>query len=108
MSPKLRLLLKKVADGQMTRKAAALEMERNGIPLPETIKILLAKEGPEPDNDEGEYCTMSNEELERRHNVANVAEDNAEWLEQRRQEMSTLHKQTADSFSPMAEPEGGE
>lgn len=97
-------ILERYNNGSLTVKEAAIEFEMNNLPIPETIRIMLVKEQPEPeDPSKGQYMVISDEEME-----ARVAERKAMiqkqllGLPERQQEMRELHKQVANKFGPAA------
>lgn len=98
-------ILERYNNGSLTVKEAAIEFEMNNLPIPETIRIMLVKEQPEPeDPSKGQYMVISDEEME-----ARVAERKAMiqkqllGLPERQQEMRELHKQVANKFGPQSE-----
>lgn len=95
-----REILEQFEAGEITLIQAALKFEKSGLPLPETIRILLAKEQPElEDSSKGQYMVISDEEME-----ARVAERKAmiqiqiNGLPERQAEMRELHSQVADKL----------
>lgn len=106
MSPDAQKIMADFRDGNISASRAALDLEILGIALPESIKILLAKEQPEPvDPSGGAYCVMTDEEMERRVAERKKAQDaQREQLSTRRAEMHELHKEMADSFAAGATP----
>lgn len=108
LNEKGRELLQEYLDGRRTLKDTALLMDMNGIPLPQTIEILLRKEEQIPDDPTGgQYSTMSSEEMERlvaeRKAKAKAQEDG---IPSRREAISELYKamEGKDSFAPGATP----
>ncbi len=97
-------ILERYRNGGLSLKEAAIEFELNNLPIPETIRILLAKEQPEPeDPSKGQYMVISDEEME-----ARVAERKATIQQQilelpdRQKDMRDLHDQVANRFGPAA------
>lgn len=97
-------ILERYRNGGLSVKEAAIEFEMNNLPIPETIRIMLVKEQPEPeDPSKGQYMVISDEEME-----ARVAERKAMiqqqllGLPERQQEMRELHNQVANKFGPAA------
>lgn len=93
-------ILERYRNGSLSVKEAAIEFEMNNLPIPETIRIMLTKEQPEPeDPSKGQYMVISDEEME-----ARVAERKAMiqkqllGLPESQQEMRDLHKQVANKF----------
>lgn len=99
-------ILGKYKNGELSLKDTALELEMNGVPLPDTIRILLAKEEIEPDDpNAGVYCVVTDEEMERRAREREMEQQaQRDGLPQRRAEMAGLHRQVADSHAPGATP----
>ena len=95
-------ILERYANNDLTLKQAALEFEKSGLPIPETIRLLLAKEQPEPeDTTGGAFRTISDEEM-----VIRVAqrkkliEEQIKGLPERQQDMRALREQVKDKFGP--------
>lgn len=106
ISAKAQEILSQYKDGKLSLRDTALELEMNGIPLPDTIRILLSKEELEPeDPSAGVYCTVSDEEMEARV-AARVAaqQTQIDGLPELRAKTAVLHKQVADSYAPGAAP----
>lgn len=99
-----REILEQFESGEITLIQAALKFEKNGLPLPETIRILLARYEPEPDDpSHGQYMVISDEEMEARILERKAAiQAQIDGLPERRAEMSELHKQIQDKFTPYA------
>lgn len=96
-------ILTQFKNGNLSLKEAALEFEINSIPLPDTIRILLAKEQPEPvDPTGGQYRIMTDEEMEAlvAQREAQIKEETEKWLPQRRAEIRELYKEVEDKWSP--------
>lgn len=95
---------------ELSLKEAAIEFEMNSLPIPETIRILLAKEQPEPeDPSKGQYMVISDEEMEKRVAERKAAiEQQLLQLPERQQEMRELHEQVANKFGPNAGKSGNE
>lgn len=98
-------ILERYRNGELSLRETALEFEMNNLPLPETIRILLGKEQPEPeDPSAGAYRVDSDEEMERK-----VAERKAkieaqiDGLPERRAEVRELRERVTDRFGPEAD-----
>lgn len=95
-------ILTRYRNGELSLKDTALEFEILGLPLPETIKILLAKEQPEPDDPSGgAYRIISDTEMEAR--VAErkrLIEEQIKGLPERQKEVRELREQVKDKFGP--------
>lgn len=104
-----REILERYQSGELSLKDAALELEINGLPLPETIKILLAKEEPEPLDPAGcAYCTISDEEMERRVAERRAAiEAQVQGLPERQKGIRELRERVKDKFAPEHSTERG-
>ena len=103
-------ILERYRNGSLSVKETAIEFEMNNLPIPETIRIMLVKEQPEPeDPSKGQYMVISDEEME-----ARVAERKAMiqkqllGLPERQQEMRDLHKQVANKFGPATDKPSSE
>lgn len=98
-------ILERYRNGSLTVKEAAIEFEMNNLPIPETIRIMLVKEQPEPeDPSKGQYMIISDEEMEKR--VAErkaIIEKQLLGLPERQAEMRELHKQVANKFGSNTE-----
>lgn len=95
-------ILERYRNGEISLKDAALEFEINNLPLPETIRIMLGKEQLEPeDTSKGQYCLISDEEMEirvsRRMTEINAQREN---LPERQKEIRKLHNMVQDKFAP--------
>lgn len=103
-----REILEKYQAGEVTLKDAALEFEIAGLPLPETIRLLLAKEQPEPeDTTGGVYRIISDEEMAIRiEQRKKVIEEQIQGLPERQQDMRALREQVKETFAPVADSKG--
>lgn len=102
-----REILESFSKGELSVLEAAIEFEMNGLPLPETIRIQLQKEQPEPeDPTKGQYSAISDEEMEERYQKR-LAQINAQMdgLPERQKEMQELRRNVGDKFAPGAKPE---
>lgn len=103
-------ILERYGSGDLTLKQAALEFEKNGLPIPETIRLLLAKEQPEPeDTTGGAFRTISDEDMvirvaERKR----IIEAQIKGLPDRQKEVRELREQVKDKFGPETKSDGGE
>lgn len=97
-------ILERYRNGGLSLKEAAIEFEMNNLPIPETIRILLAKEQPEPeDPSKGQYMIISDEEMEERVRQRQAAiQQQILSLPERQQEVRELHNQVANKFGPDA------
>lgn len=95
-------ILDRYASGDLTIKQAAMEFEKSGLPIPETIRILLAKEEPETvDPAGGAFCAVSDEEmLIRVAERKRIIEAQIKGLPERRKEMRDLRELAQDKFGP--------
>lgn len=95
-------LLAGLIDGTGDIKTVSLEFAKAGIPLPEPLKILLAKEPPEEEEDVTQGVT-SEEELDRLYeeNMAKTRAQSENFVPTRKAEIDELKKELAgqDSFS---------
>ena len=108
-APVVKQILRRYLGKQLTITEAALQVEMAGAPLPESLKIQLSKMESEPeDPTDGVFCTISNEEMEKRVAERRLeAEKQLADLPRRREEMAMLHKLVADPFAPGATPHDG-
>jgi len=104
-----RALLQEVLDQGLDVTEAAIRLDMLGVSLPESLKIILAKqEPPEPPEPEGHF--PSDEELDAIYyeRMERIAEQEKRFLPERRKEIEELKRacQTFDSFSDdaMGEP----
>lgn len=97
-------ILERYRNGSLSVKETAIEFEMNNLPIPETIRIMLAKEQPEPeDPSNGQYMIISDEEMEERVRQRQAAiQQQILSLPERQREMNALHQQVADKFGPDA------
>lgn len=95
-------ILERFENGDLTLKQCALEFEKSGLPIPETIRLLLAKEQPEPeDTTGGAFLAISDEEmLIRVAERKRIIEAQIGGLSERRAEMRALRDKTQDKFGP--------
>lgn len=111
LTEKAKSILSHLKDGEITASEAALSFELEGLPIPDSVRLLLAKEEPEPiDPNADTYATISDEEMERRaaERKAQIAAQR-EGLAERRAEVRELRAEAADAFSAEAqeaEPRG--
>ncbi len=111
LTEKAKSILSSLKDGEITATEAALSFELEGLPIPDSVRLLLAKEDPEPvDPNADTYATISDEEMERRaaERKAQIAAQR-EGLDARRAEVRELRAEAADAFSEEAqeaEPRG--
>ena len=100
-------ILERYRDGDLSAKEAAIEFEINNLPIPETIRILLSKEQPEPeDPTKGEYMVISDEEMEARVRERRAAiMEQIDTLPERQAAMRELRDQVADKFKAAPEKE---
>lgn len=99
-------IMQRVLNGETSVRDAAIEIERMGEPLPESLRILLSRESPPPvDPTGGAYCPLSDEEMEARVRERLAAqEEQRQGLPARREAMQALHEQMHDSFAAGAAP----
>ena len=101
-SSKMRSILKRAMGGEITPMEAAYQINILGLPLPEVLKLQLARADntPPPDDDKG----MSVEEMERRAQEAFQSQnmERTTFLPERRQDVIDLKEQmkNVESFGP--------
>ena len=93
-------IIQRLMKEKITVVHAALEFEMAGIPIPDTISIMLAKaEQPSGDPTEG-YSVFTDEEFEKRLNArSKELQKQFDGLVQRRAEIDALRASVADSFN---------
>ena len=93
-------IIQRLMKEKITVVQAALEFEMAGIPIPDTISIMLAKaEQPSGDPTEG-YSVFTDEEFEKRLNArSKELQKQFDGLAQRRAEIDALRASVADSFN---------
>lgn len=99
-------ILERVRKHEITASEGAILCDMHDIPIPESIRLLMAKEQPEPeDPTAGAYSTVSEEEMAKQHaeRMAERARQRSVWLTERRQEVEALKLETkdADAFAPV-------
>lgn len=100
-----REILRAVLEGEKSVKDAAIRLEMLGVPLPESIRVLLSKEVlEEQDPSAGEYSVISPEEMAARQaaKLEELARQRAEFLPERRAEVENLKAKfgtTGESFT---------
>ena len=97
-----REILEQFEAGEITLIQAALKFEKSGLPLPETIRILLARQEPEQeDPSHGQYMIISDEEMEARVKERQEAiKAQIDHLPERQAEIRKLREQVTDKFKP--------
>lgn len=103
-SEEARAILADLREFRCTAAEAAIRFDQASMPIPDSVRLLLAKETLEaPDPTEGKYAVISPEEMasRREQRLAEIGQQQEEFLPQRRQEVAELKKENADSFSPL-------
>ena len=101
-----REILEKVRTHKITATEGAILCDMHDIPIPDSIRWLMAKEQPEPEDPaNGAYSTVSEDEMAKQH-AERMAERDRQirvWLTERRQEVEQLKEATkeADAFAPV-------
>ncbi len=88
-----------------TAAEAALRFDSLGLPLPDSVRLLLAKEVVEaPDPTDGQYAVISAEEMAERAKarLAEIRGQQTDFLPQRQREVAELKEELSgsDSFHP--------
>lgn len=100
---KLKDILKKARDGELSVLQAAYEVNMLGLPLPEVLKLQLNKPDPPPPPPD-ERPPLSNDELEQKYlaTIAAAEAQSGEWLDGRREEVRQIKEQEKhrDQFFP--------
>lgn len=95
-------ILNSLLAGDIDAVKAALMFEKEGLPLPDSVRILLNKVEPVPPPSELPL-SMSDEELEAgyQRKKAEIDEQKSKWLPERRAEVATIKEELkeADSWS---------
>ena len=101
----IKSILEKSRDGELTPLEAAYEINILGLPLPEVLKLQIAKTDITPMVDDAKGMTV--EEIERRAREAFASQDREriDFLPKRQQEVLELKEQmkSEDSFAPVSD-----
>lgn len=104
-----REVLEQLLQKSITPVEAALRLDAEGLPLPESVRLLLAKVEPEPQStDDGAYATISPEEMalrakQRREEV----EGQQTFVRQRKEEVDALKAEMGGgAFQPQEDDNG--
>ena len=99
-----RRILNEVREKTLDPAEAALTLEAEGYPIPESLRLLLAKAEPEPFNDDtGAYATISPEEMaERAKKRMEAAEaQRTDFVQERAEEVRQMKEEMGGgSFQP--------
>lgn len=85
--------------GKKTVIEAALDLDRRGVPLPDTVKILLNKQAIQEEEDDTTGMVIPTpEEMEerRRRKLAEIEDQKETFLPKRQEEIRMLKKETGD------------
>lgn len=89
-------VLNRLKEGEIDAVTAALELEIEGLALPESLRILLGRSEPEPpDPSAGQYAVLSLEEMEARIAARRreIEEQTEEFLPKRQQEVRIIKEE---------------
>jgi len=99
-------ILDRLLSAEIDVTTAALQFSREGIPLPETLRVLLSKTVPEPPPPDLPEV-IKDEELERlyREQMSKIKKQEEIWVPERREDVRKLKEELKDveSFGPDAE-----
>ena len=101
-------ILRRLKKEEITPMEAGIEFEIAGIPIPDTLRLMMLKTEPIPHLPEnGDYSIFTSEEFRERLNKrsAQISEQMGS-LEQRREEIRELRTNVADSFGTATEDFG--
>ena len=97
-------ILVDLISGEITVREAALRYNQEGIPIPESVKIMLSKEPPEEAEIDETVGIITEDELDRiyaeRTGAAEAQKEN--FVPQRKAEVEELKAELADSFADQA------
>lgn len=105
LTDKAKAILTDLRESKISALEAALSFELEGLPIPDSVRLLLSKETFEPNDPNAEtYATISDEEMERRaaERKAQIAAQR-EGLDARRAEIQELRAEAVDAFSEEAQ-----
>lgn len=91
--PRKAEIIRAVRDGKLTVDEAILDLDAEGLPIPESLRILaLRQKGEEGPPDDGKYSVVSPEEMAAKRKVAmeSVQLQREEFLPQRREEVEEI------------------
>jgi hypothetical protein len=99
-------ILDRLLSAEIDVTTAALQFSREGIPLPETLRVLLSKTVPEPPPPDLPEV-IKDEELERlyREQMSKIKKQEETWVPERNGDIRKLKEELKDveSFGPDAE-----
>lgn len=99
-------ILDRLLSAEIDVTTAALQFSREGIPLPETLRVLLSKTVPEPPPPDLPEV-IKDEELERlyREQMSKIKKQEETWVPERQEDVRKLKEELKDveSFGPDAE-----
>lgn len=98
-------ILADLRENRCTAAEAAIRFDEAALPIPDSVRLLLAKETVEnPDPTEGQYAVISAEEMADRANarLEEIKKQQTGFLPQRQHEVTELKKElsSSDSFHP--------
>ena len=98
-------ILADLRENRCTAAEAAIRFDEAALPIPHSVRLLLAKETVEtPDPTEGQYAVISAEEMADRANarLEEIKKQQTGFLPQRQHEVTELKKElsSSDSFHP--------
>jgi phage terminase small subunit len=106
LHPEQRKALEDVRDGLKTAEEAAVALEIEGLGLPETLRIMLAKQALGEDfGDDSEMVIPTPEEMEERHQkkLKEIEDQKKDFLPRRQEEIRNLKEALGDKNKEFSE-----